>query len=172
MTALALALVAVAAGAAPGDASWLDKLEKNWNQAGAKLPKAPAGHGDAPSARCDSSVRPPTSEEDRAVALEGWSLLGPAYVYDRTRAFLAMSSVDGMCRPLGYQGFVFVDGKFAGTLAPEPMDSGKDGALDEIRLQAGEAFAARFRRHGRLNYVIETTPKGPLVVPKAAEKEP
>ena len=36
---------------------------------------------------------------------------------------MAMSSADGMCRANGYQAFVFVNGAFAGTLAPHPMDA-------------------------------------------------
>ncbi len=40
---------------------------------------------------------------------------------------LGRSGVDGMCRPLGYQGFVFVGGRFAGTLAPPTRSAARRG---------------------------------------------
>ena len=34
-----------------------------------------------------------------------------------------------MCRPDGFQGFVFVNGTFAGTIAPKLMDARTDGSV-------------------------------------------
>jgi len=48
--------------------------------------------------------------------------------------------VDGMCRPLAYQIFVFADGRFAGTLSPVPMNSRTDGAA-----QTPELFGSTVR---------------------------
>lgn len=52
-----------------------------------------------------------------------------------------------MCRPLQYQSFVFVDGEFAGTLSPEPMDSRTDGALGHITLHSGTQLTAEYSRY-------------------------
>ena len=52
-----------------------------------------------------------------------------------------MSNADGMCRPLGYQFFLFVGDDFAGTLSPAPMDSRTDGGLSDLQL------ARRGERH-------------------------
>lgn len=54
---------------------------------------------------------------------------------------------DGMCRPRQYQDFVFVRGKFAGTLSPQPMDSRSDGAIDRVSIQGGKALTAQYVRY-------------------------
>jgi len=54
---------------------------------------------------------------------------------------------DGMCRPRQYQHFVFVRGVFAGTLAPQPMDSRTDGALARVMLQDGKHLTAEFQHY-------------------------
>jgi hypothetical protein len=94
-----------------------------------------------------------------------------------------MSGVDGMCRPMGYQDFVFVDGKFAGTLSPRPMDSRTDGASQRIVLQNSDRIIVVFNRYkdtdplccpsqlSRVVYQIETVSGLPVVVPKEAETE-
>ena len=51
-----------------------------------------------------------------------------------------------MCRPLGYNGFVFVDGAFAGTISPEPMDPRTTGAGSITGLQNGR-INARYVRY-------------------------
>ncbi|PYM44502.1 MAG: LppP/LprE family lipoprotein, partial [Candidatus Rokuibacteriota bacterium] len=95
----------------------------------APVPEAPPPQGDpADTPRCKEQVRVPGSSTDRAVASRGWTLLGPATTSGATTIVLAATSVDGMCRPLSYQAFVFVKGRFAGTLSPVPMDSREDGA--------------------------------------------
>ena len=61
-----------------------------------------------------------------------------------------------MCRPLGYQVFVFVGEAFAGTLSPVPMDSRTDGAEVDVWLDAADYVRARFDRY---------TPADPLCCP-------
>lgn len=46
------------------------------------------------------------------------------------------SSFDGMCRPLGFQIFVFFLEVFIGTTSPMPMDARSDGAQGELFLSA------------------------------------
>ena len=61
---------------------------------------------------------------------------------------VATSDYDGMCRDFGYNGFAFVGGRFAGTIAPQPMASRFDGALFEPpTLAAGRRLTASFIRY-------------------------
>ena len=60
---------------------------------------------------------------------------------------LGRSGVDGMCRPLGFQGFVFSGGRFAGTLAPRPMDSRSDGAAQAPELWSAGTLSVTFSRY-------------------------
>ncbi|MBX3244013.1 MAG: YbaY family lipoprotein [Acidobacteria bacterium] len=134
--------------AAFGQASWLDRpLTTNWNRT-ATVPTAPRATGDQPIiARCRSQIRPATSVVDRAVTAKGWDLFGPAYVYGNVTIITGMASVDGMCRPVQYNGFVFVGNRFAGTLAPNPTDSRTDGAIGRISLFSPDEITVEFARY-------------------------
>jgi hypothetical protein len=138
-TVLAAVVTLLAAG---GPGSWLDaKTPVNWNLAGAALP-ARSGPRDvelAPGGRCASVVRPQSSVEDRAVVARGWSLVGAYHRFGPTSVVMAMSSADGMCRANGYQAFVFVNGAFAGTLAPHSMDARTDGSIASLSVTLDSA---------------------------------
>lgn len=58
-----------------------------------------------------------------------WTLYGQVYSYETTKVFTAMAGADGMCRPLGYQAFVYSEGRYAGTLSPVPIDSRTNSSL-------------------------------------------
>lgn len=152
MTIVAVLAAAATLLAAGGPGSWLDaKTPLNWNVAGAALP-ARSGPRDAelaPGGRCASAVRPQSSAEDRAVVARGWSLVGAYHRYGPTSVVMAMSSADGMCRASGYQAFVFVNGTFAGTLAPRPMDARTDGSIASlsITLDSATDIEADFARY-------------------------
>jgi hypothetical protein len=90
---------------------------------------------------------------------------------------------DANCRPVTYQVFVFVDGAFAGTLAPEPMLSRDDGALVDLGIGSDGVSALYDRyapsdglccpsRQTRVQFVVERTPAGPVVIPTRAENLP
>jgi hypothetical protein len=149
---IALVLAAAVTLLAAGPGSWLDApTPANWNAAGAALPARP-GPRDAELARggrCAASVRPSTSTEDRAVVQRGWSPVGAYHRYGRTSIVMATASADGMCRPNGYQAFVFVNGTFAGTLAPKPMDARTDGSIANISvtLDSASAIEVDFARY-------------------------
>ena len=82
-----------------------------------------------------------------------------------------------MCRPLGYQSFVFVDGVFAGTIAPEPMNSRTDGAASDVKLWYADQVSAEYLRYApddplccpsstdSVQFTIEDTPQGPVLNP-------
>jgi len=178
-----LLFIARAAFAASGD--WLDQPLARWNEPGASLPKAPEPKGDPPTdPRCAGPLRQPETPPERAVAATGWSLFSKARISGATIVLLAEASVDGMCRPWDYQGFVFVSGRYAGTLSPALMDSRADGALSEVRLLSPTEVEVIFLRYvdadplccpsrlSTVRYRIERRPKGPVVVPRSVHTKP
>ena len=146
-----IALVVTWAGGAAAHGTWLDLPSlPAWNKPGARIPPAPRTDPDPLLARqCGGEARAPQSDADRAVASAGWTLVGASQRFGETEVVLGRSGVDGMCRPLGYQAFVFVGGRFAGTLAPHPMDSRTDGAAQVPQLWSASAIAVPFSRYER-----------------------
>lgn len=127
--------------------SWLDRPLRNWNTS-SNVPNAPRAVGEDPSrSNCRTTVRTPDSIADRAVTRAGWSLFGAAQVYGAVTLINAMASVDGMCRPIQYNTFVFVRNRFAGTLSPDTMDSRTDGALTDADLTDESSIMAKFARY-------------------------
>jgi LppP/LprE lipoprotein len=181
-----LAALALIGSAAAQTATWLDGPPHGWNRAGAPLP--PAAQPFATNiARCAAQERAASGAEESAVAPAGWRL---TTYWPTTRAgdlavVLATAGYDGMCRPIGYQGFVFVGDRYAGALAPEPMASRSDGAIATSSqgpglAVTGERIEASFIRYApsdplccpsrgqtRVVYRIERGPAGPVVVPES-----
>jgi hypothetical protein len=96
----------------------------------------------------------------------------------------AAGGYDGMCRPLAYQSFVFVDGQFVGTISPDPMNSRTTGAGSVITLD-GDRVTARFLRYAPtdplccpsrgavvVDYHVERGPEGPVLRPSTSFQEP
>ena len=134
------------APAALADGAWIDTMPGAWNTPGAAIPRAPAGDVEQLS-RCAEQVRPASTAADRALEAAGWKLYGPVLSHGTTSIVRAMSNADGMCRPLGYQFFLFVGDDFAGTLAPQPMDSRTDGALSDLTWLDAKSATATFSRY-------------------------
>ncbi|MBW4698804.1 MAG: LppP/LprE family lipoprotein [Aphanocapsa lilacina HA4352-LM1] len=183
-TALALQTQSVAQ-TSTASTSWLDQPLANWNKPGGAVPKAPKPEGDAPTVgRCVEQVRAPASAEDRAVVGAAWKLFGPLQIFSGTSLVTAAASVDGMCRPMQYQAFVFVGGKFAGTLSPVPMNSRTDGASQTIYLTNPGFLNVAFSRYAEqdalccpsrtslVGYKIERRGKQPLLVPTSVSTNP
>lgn len=126
--------------------SWLNGGSANWNHADMKIPAVPASQDTYP-ATCRSSLRPPTTPEDRRLMQAGWMLFGPLQVYGRTSLITAAASFDGMCRPMHHQAFVFHGGNFIGILSPKPMDSRFDGDLTHVSLPNAATIMAEYRRY-------------------------
>ena len=59
----------------------------------------------------------------------------------------AALDLDGMCRPDDYQDFVFVRGRFAGTLSPQLMESRGDGSSGVVRFTDANKFFVSFKRY-------------------------
>ena len=56
-------------------------------------------------------------------------------------------SLDGMCRPDPYQYFVFVRGRFAGTLSPRLMRARADGSVNKVSFAGPRKIVAAFSRY-------------------------
>jgi hypothetical protein len=140
--------VVLAIAPAAAAAAWFDaKPVVQWNSAGARIPRASSSIDRGTLARCGAQLRTPASPEDRAVTAAGWRLFESYKVFNGTSIVVGLSGFDGMCRPTGYQGFVFINAAFAGTISPKPMDSRTDGALENVELFSANTITASFLRY-------------------------
>jgi hypothetical protein len=178
-SALALALVASmpSAAQAQDSGSWLDQPLVGWNQAGMPIPAPapPAGFTLNPS--CASTLRWASTPEDQALVDADWSLQPPYLGGWGMTAIIGSSAYDGMCRPLAFNEFVFVDGVLAGTISPELMNSRTSGAGSITSMQNGRV-TARYVRYALtdplccpsmpavdVTFEIQSTADGPVLVP-------
>jgi hypothetical protein len=180
---LALLLGAGLRPAAPATAaeqSWLDTPLTNWNAAGRPLPTAPRPDGGRRDPQCASREREPATAEDQQVVAAGWGLYNTYQAGWGVTIVSGTSGYDGMCRPMGYQVFVFMRGQYAGTIAPLPMASRADGALSDVRYFGGDELTATFVRYADDDplccpsrpsvfamYRLVSTPNGPSLEPVA-----
>ena len=132
--------------ASPVAASWLDSPTGSWNTPGMAIPTAP-DFADYSNINCGQQERPAETPQDQALVDAGWHLFLAYQQGWGVTLVSGLSGYDGMCRPIGYQDFVFVDGAFAGTLAPEPMASRSDGASDGANLWSADTISAQYRRY-------------------------
>jgi LppP/LprE lipoprotein len=159
--------------------SWLDAPLTNWNATLTAIPRARIDKSAEPmDPRCKDTQRSGSSAEDKLLTSAGWTLFGQEQQLDDVALVTALTSVDGMCRPLGYQAFVFVDGKFAGTISPVPMDSRSDGSTGPIHLTSTSTITVGFSRYKPsdalccpsrrqiVTYSIDRAGARPLLVPR------
>jgi hypothetical protein len=180
-----MAWTAGARGADAG-AAWLDpETPAPWNAPARKIPRAPPSTPDPILARqCAKQIRAPASAADRAVAAAGWMLLGASQRFGETEVVGGQSGFDGMCRPLGYQFFVFSGGRFAGTFSPIPMDARTDGSCQLPQVVSAGDLTVPFSRYApsdplccpsRITTVqlqLQMSPKGPVLVATSATTAP
>lgn len=168
---------------------WLEKPLANWNRPGARIPQAPTNNFgiDTDVAvdvrlkethdHCEGLVRSPVSAEDRSLFKAGWLPFDPQQKLNGTTVVSALTTVDGMCRPLGYQVFVFVDERFAGTASPSEMIPRSTGAEITVRIEDDSLLTADFALYGgadpmccpsrvyKVEYKVERRGGMPLLVP-------
>ena len=173
-TILALIFGVCLVSAVSAQTSWLDRpITTNWNNGNGLIPNAPREAASSPNSEmCRSQIRPSESLADRAVTRAGWFLYGPSYTYGTITIVTAMASVDGMCRPNQYNGFVFVNNRFAGTLSPVVSDARSDGSLSRINFFSPDDIYVEFSRYSdddalccpsrtsTVSYSIKTGPRG------------
>lgn len=160
--------------------SWLDRPLVTWNKPGDAVPKAPASDEANASviSRCKLTPTRSTMPE-RAVESAGWIPFwnfDQQLVRDDIEIVGGMRAADGMCRPVTYNLFVFVGGRFAGVLSPAPMTSRLDGSSGAVRMPL-PAITAEFARYKAddplccpssrvtVRYRIDRTSAGPVVAP-------
>jgi hypothetical protein len=162
-----------------GAGAWLDAPLSNWNAKVTTIPHAVINNT-APvmDPRCAETQRSGYSPEDKLLTNAGWKLFGEQQQFDDVSLVMALSTADGMCRPLGYQGFVFVGGKLAGTVSPKPVDSRVDGSISPIHLTSTSTLTVGFNRYTEsdalccpskrqiVTFKIERTGPRPLLVPR------
>jgi hypothetical protein len=158
------------------DETWLDGDLASWNTPGMDIPTAPTVDGNT-DPRCAERERPAETDEDNALIAKGWRLFLPYQRGWGVTLVSGLASYDGMCRPLGYQSFVFVDGVFAGTVSPEPMNSRTTGAASDVNLWYADQVSAEYLRYApddplccasstdSVQFTIEDTPDGPVLNP-------
>jgi hypothetical protein len=184
--AICLAVLATGARGADAGATWLDlETPAPWNAPARKIPRAPTSTPDPILARqCAKQVRAPASAADRAVAAAGWMLLGASQRFGETEVVGGQSGFDGMCRPLGYQFFVFSGGRFAGTFSPVPMDARTDGSCQLPQVISAGDLTVPFSRYApsdplccpsritTVQFQLQKSPKGPALVATSATTAP
>jgi LppP/LprE lipoprotein len=152
--------------------NWLDGPRRDWNTAGMTVP----GPGvDISVVGCEAGLRPAETAEDEAVVAAGWRLGEPFRAAWGVKVIEGIAWLDGLCRPIRYQEFVFVDGTFAGTIAPTLMSSraGDPGRVEWFnrdsvhvefeRFRPGDAFCCPSGAPVRLTFNINRTPSGPVL---------
>ena len=163
----------------PGD--WLEQASPdNWNQPGAAVPAAPQVDVADLDPRCAQQERPSESPEEDQVVAQGWRLFNAAEVGWHLRLIDGLVGYDGMCRPLQFQGFVFADGQFAGTISPQPMDSRIDGVGRILNVGGPANLTGQFVRYARtdplccpsstfiVQYTVDRSASAALLVPRSS----
>ena len=131
----------------PGIAnSWLDVPNPaSWNRPGASVPLAPPNPSQNP--QCAGQVRSAASPADAALVSRGWLLWGTPSSDGTTTIIPAGTGWDGMCRPMGFNYFVFAGNVFAGTLSPSLMDARTDGQLETVDMRNQANWSANYARY-------------------------
>lgn len=137
-----------------------------------------------PEPRCDAQARPPETAQDRALVDAGWRLYNPYQAGWGVVLVDAAVGWDGMCRPDGFNTFVFVEGTFAGTISPEAMTPRATGS-GRVTSLSDDTVRARFLRYAPTDPLccpslgavdveeqVQRTPDGPVLVPISRTVEP
>ena len=164
---------------------WLDAAPHptfpQWNRVGSSIPKVKKQFGDDLKEfknRCSASLPQSVTEspETLAVTSRGWTVFKSRSDFHGIVVVSALQDYDGMCRPLGYQDFVFVNGILAGTLSPKSMDSRSDASSVTITFAESGKILSEFNRYtekdplccpsriSEVTYEIQTSGTKPLVV--------
>jgi hypothetical protein len=166
--------------------TWLDRPLASWNEVVDAVPRAPASSSSGADIleRCQLPTLRTTSGE-QALAEAGWipfHYLDRPLVRDDVETVGGMLDADAMCGPMRYNLFVFVGGRFAGTLSPSPMDSRVDASSATVRLLAEGTITADFARFApgdatccpssrvTVVYRIDRAGARPVVVPAELRK--
>jgi len=146
---LFVACVASVVAQAQTGTFWLDRPLTAWNKPAAALPSPPQKPSQAAALakRCSldaskvAAAVPVTTagwipylHQDRALTREGVEVIG------------GLTDANAACEPAGFNLFVFVNGRFAGTLSPVPMTAGRDGVAGAVRIVTADSLTTEFAR--------------------------
>jgi LppP/LprE lipoprotein len=177
---IVLILSAASQTTSPQVESWLDAPLSNWNTSGAPLPSAPKPDEPRAGLMARCKLTPPVSTAaEKAIDAAGWITFhnfDQPLVREDVEVVGGMAGSDGMCRPTNYNLFVFVGGRFAGTLSPAPMTSRLDASSGAVRLPLPQITAefARYKpsdplccpsSHVTVRYRIDRASTSAVVVP-------
>ena len=149
-------VVAVASFAQIPTGAWLDVPPTPWNRSGLPLPYAEEIDRTEIPSICKPLPHRTSTPEQRAVTEAGWLVFISVQDGHGVTVVGASDDLDGMCRPNLYQDFVFVDGKFAGTISPSLMYARSDGGSRKVSFPAPNKILVEFDRY---------TDKDPLCCP-------
>jgi hypothetical protein len=176
---LGIVTVAASSSSAQSPAGWLDRPLAQWNQSGAAIASPASGveSSGALARRCASNaVKGPTAD---ALSKAGWV---PFLHQDRSITRDDIEIVGGMsaaspgCEATVFNLFVFVAGRYAGTISPTAMTPARDGVVGAVRLTSADGLTAEFARYTpkdteccpssrvRVTYRIERSGGRPLLV--------
>ena len=180
MAALFVVPGVAASGQQPPAGSWLDRPLTSWNTPGAPIPSPRAAAEDKTAVIKRCGLKPPAATApEKALDAAGWIAFwnfDQQLVRDGVEIVGGMSGADGMCRPADYNLFVFVDGRYAGTLSPEMMVSRTDGSSGAVRMPLPQ-LTAEFSRFAptdplccpssrvTVRYRVDRSSAGPVVIP-------
>jgi hypothetical protein len=145
---VAVFLLPILPSHAAADGAWLDGATPMPFPPAAGVPTAPpVPTGATIDPRCLELTRPPETPEDRQTVDAGWLLVGEYSAGWGIKLLTGATHFDGMCRPLGYQMFVFADKTFVGPVSPTSMDARTDGAAVQSVLQGPDQLSVVFPRY-------------------------
>ncbi len=142
---------------------WLDRPLANWNVPGAAIPPAESPRDLEGVRRCQ--LTEPSTPAAQALAAEGWipfHHLDRELVQDEVNVLGGLLRTSDDCGPLVFNLFVFVRGRFAGTVSPVAMNQQTDGVAGPVRLLPDGSLSAEFARYGATD--TPCCPSGRLTV--------
>jgi LppP/LprE lipoprotein len=146
-----LIVIVMAVQSAAAQAGWLDRPLASWNQSVARIPAAPKGSEPLSTLdrRCGSSALA-SSTTAEAIRKAGWVPflhLDRVIAQDGIEVLGGMSAASPGCEATVFNLFVFVAGRYAGTVAPVAMTQRQDGAAGAVRLTGAETLTTEFARY-------------------------
>ncbi len=145
------AFAAAASATQAADAvSWFDRPLANWNEPGAPVPAASTS-GESREAIAKRGALTPrrSTAGERALADAGWIPflhVDRQLIRDDIEIVGGLVAADELCQPADFNLFVFVGGRFAGTLSPIRMRPQMDGSPGAVRIAGLDAITAEFSR--------------------------
>ncbi len=175
---LHLLTVVALAGVMATPASWLDEPLRPWMSGDRH--DVPAA-GDAIWAGRDACLgQAPEGPEAAQLRSAGWRAFrfsDRAITRGDVTVLTGLRALSPDCSPGVFQAFVFVAGRYAGTLSPTLMTTGQDGVVRMVRVLPDQTITAEFARYAagdseccpsgrvRVTYRVEHQASGLRVVP-------